>query len=377
MSLLVGCAALPDFPEQGSGQWRPKPEIGPQAGPQPQVPNAPGLPGTPQEPGSPQGSPPSPPGPPRGCDDPDPAVVATCLEPITAIAVLPGGRSALVAERGGRILRVEKGVDPVEVASVQVDAAGEAGLSGLALSPSYGEDELIFAYVTTASENRVLRIAPGDEPKPVLAGIPRGSSGNSGALGIDGTGALMVATGDAGDPRSATDPASLAGKVLRIDTSGEAADDNPDPASRVVAAGLHAPTGMCSGAVAGSTWITDDDGDRDLLHRVVPGQPLGEPEWVWPERPGASGCTVMQGRAQVPLADTASIFALGLGPDGSFVGQPQTVPLPRYGRISAAAAGGGGVVWLGTSNTDGGKPISSDERVLRLPNIVGGGGGRD
>ncbi len=374
MLLLAGCAALPEFPEHGSGQWRPKPEVGSPAGPQPQVPNAPGLPGTPEEPGSPQGPPP---GPPRGCDDPDPAVVATCLEPITAIAVLPGGRSALVAERGGRILRVEKGVDPVEVASVQVDAADEAGLSGLALSPSYGEDELIFAYVTTAGENRVLRIAPDDRPKPVLTGIPRGPSGNSGALGIDGSGALLVATGDAGDPRSAADPASLAGKVLRIDTSGEPAADNPDPDSRVVGAGLHAPTGMCSDAVEGSTWITDDDGDRDLLHRVVPGQPLDEPEWVWPDRPGASGCTVMQGRVQVALADTESIFALSLGPGGSFVGQPQTVPLPRYGRISAAAAGGGGVVWLGTSNTDGGKPISSDERVFRLLNIVGGGGGRD
>ncbi len=374
MLLLVGCAALPEFPEQSSGQWRPKPAIGPQAGPQPQLPNAPGLPGTPEGPPSPQGPPP---GPPRGCDDPDPAVVATCLEPISAIAVLPGGRSALVAERRGRILRVEKGVDPVEVASLQVDTAGGGGLTGLALSPSYGEDELIFAYVTTADDNRVLRIAPGDVPKPVLTGIPRGPSGNSGALGVDGSGAVMVATGNAGDPRSATDPESLAGKVLRIDTSGEPAEGNPDPTSRVVAAGLHAPTGMCNDAVDGSTWITDNDDDRDLLHRVVPGQPLDEPEWTWPAGPGASGCAVMQGRVQVALADTGSIFALGLGPGGSFVGQPQTIPLPRYGRISAAAAGGGGVVWLGTSNKDGGQPISSDERVFRLLNVVGGGGGRD
>lgn len=374
MLLLGGCAALPEFPEQGSGQWRPKPEIGVQEGPQPQVPNAPGLPGTPEGPGSPQGAPP---GPPRGCDDPDPAVVATCLEPITAIAALPGGRSALVAQRDGRILRVEKGLDPVEVASLQVDAAGEGGLSGLALSPSYDEDELVFAYVATPGENRVVRIAPGDAPKPVLAGIPHGPSGNSGALGVDGSGALVVATGDAGDPRLATDPESLAGKVLRIDTSGEPAEGNPDPTSPIVAAGLHAPTGMCSDAVDGSTWITGSDGDRDLLHRVVPGQPLDEPAWTWPDRPGASGCAVMQGRVQVALTDAGSIFALSLGPGGSFVGQPQTIPLPRYGRISAAAAGGSGVVWLGTSNKAGGQPISSDERVFHLVNIVGSGGGRD
>lgn len=374
MLLLGGCAALPEFPERGSGQWRLKPEVGPQAGPQPQVPNAPGLPETPEEPGTLQGPPP---GPPRGCDDPDPAVVATCLEPISAIAVLPDGRSALVSERGGRILRVEKGVDPVEVASLPVDASNGGGLTGLALSPSYAEDQLIFAYVTTPEDNRVVRIAPDDEPKPVVMGIPRGPSGNSGALGLDGTGALIVATGDAGDPGSATDPASLAGKVLRIDTSGDPAGDNPDPTSPVVAAGLYAPSGLCSDPADGGTWITGNDGSRNLLHRVVPGEPLGEPEWTWPDHPGASGCAVMQGRMQVALADVGSIFALNLGPDGSFVGQPQTIPLPRYGRITAAAAAGDGMVWLGTSNKDGGKPISSDERVFHLVNIVGGGGGRD
>ncbi|MQA14156.1 MAG: glucose dehydrogenase [Pseudonocardiaceae bacterium] len=372
MLLLSGCGQLPEFPEQGSGKWRPKPEIGSPAGPQPQVPGAPGLPEAPEGPGRPQGPPP---GPPDGCNDPDPAVVATCLEPVSAIAVLPGGRSALVAERRtGRILRVEKGVEPVVVATLEVDATGDGGLTGLALSPSYAEDELIFAYVTASSGNQVVRIAPGDVPKPVLTGIPRGSSGNSGALGTDPGGALVVATGDAGDPSSAADPGSLAGKVLRIDTSGEPAGDNPDPDSPVVASGLHSPSGLCLDPRGGTTWVTDSSGSRDLLRRVVPGEPLGPPAWTWPQRPGASGCAVAQGRIQVALTDTASIFALTIGPGATFVGQPQTIPLPRYGRISAATAGENGVVWLGTANKDGGRPIPSDERVFHLIDIVGGGG---
>lgn len=375
MLVLGGCAALPEFPEQRSGAWRPKPDIGPQAGPQPQVPNAPGLPELPQPPpDTPQGAPPAPP---RGCDDPDPAVVATCLQPITSIAVLPGARSALVAERGGRILRVERDADPVEVATLAVDTTGGGGLTGLALSPSYPEDELIYGYVTTPEENKVVRIVPDDVPKTVLSGIPRGPSGNSGALGVDPSGALIVATGDAGDPGAAGDPTSLAGKVLRIDTSGKPAEGNPDPASPVIASGLYAPSGICTDPVDGGIWITGSDGDRDLLQHVVAGQPLAEPEWTWPQAPGASGCAVVQGRMQVALADAASVFALDLGPGGSFVGQPQTIPLPRYGRITAAAAGGGGVVWLGTSNTDGGQPISSDERVFQLVDVLGGGGGRD
>lgn len=375
MLVLGGCGALPEFPEQGSGTWRPQPDFGPQTGPQPQVPNAPELPELPQPPpDTPQGAPPAPP---RGCDDPDPAVVATCLQPVTAIAVLPGGRSALVAERSGRIVRVERGADPVEVATLPVDTTGGGGLTGLALSPSYDEDELIYAYITTADENKVVRVVPGDVPKTVLSDIPRGPSGNSGALAVDPSGALIVATGDAGNPRSAGDPTSLAGKVLRIDTFGEPAEGNPDPDSPVIASGLHAPSGICTDPVDGSTWITGSDGDRDLLQHVVAGQPLAEPEWTWPQRPGASGCAVVHGRMQIALAGTASIFALDLGPGGSFVGKPQTIPLPHYGRITAAAAGGGGVVWLGTSNTAGGQPISSDERVFQLVDVLGGGGGRD
>ena len=367
VALLAGCAALPEFAERGSGQWRPKPEIGPQADLQPQVPRSPGSPG---------GAPDSPPGEPEGCDDPDPAVVATCLAPVSAIAVLPGGQSALVAERTGRIVRVEQGVPPVEIATLAVDAAGDGGLTGLVLSPSYVEDELIFAYVTTSTGNEVVRFAPGDSPKPVVTGIPRGASNNAGALGLDGTGALLVATGDGGDPAADTDPGSLAGKVLRVDTSGAPASTNPDPGSPVVASGLRAPGGLCTDPLTGTSWVTDTDTDAggDVLRRVVPGQPLGAPAWTWRDRPGAAGCVVAQGRVQVALTDRAAMFVLGLGPDEQFVGEPRTVPLEHYGRVSAAAIGpGSAVVWLGTVNTEGDAPIASDERVFQLFELAGGG----
>jgi glucose/arabinose dehydrogenase len=364
--LLAGCAALPEFAERGSGHWRPKPEIGPLADLQPQVPGSPGFPGGPPE---------SPPGKPEGCNDPDPAVVATCLAPVSAITVLPGGQSALVAERTtGRIMRVERGTAPVEIATLAVDAAGDGGLTGLALSPSYVEDELVFAYVSTSTGNEVVRFAPGDPPKPVLTGIPRGESGNAGALGLDGTGALLIGTGDGGDPAASTDPGSLAGKVLRVDTSGAPVSTNPDPGSPVVASGLRAPGGLCTDPMTGTSWVTDTDTGGDVLRRVVPGQPLGAPAWTWPDRPGADGCAVVQNRVQVALTDRAAMFVLGLGPGEQFVGEPRTVPLEHYGRVSAAAIEpGSAVVWLGTVNTEGGSPIASDERVFQLLEVTGGG----
>ena len=82
----------------------------------------------------------------------------------------------------------------------------------------------------------------------------------------------------------------------------------------------------------------------------------------------------MQNRVQVALTDRAAMFVLGLGPGEQFVGEPRTVPLAHYGRVSAAALGPGSpVVWLGTVNTEGAAPIPSDERVFQLFEVAGGG----
>jgi len=374
-TLLAGCAS---FPDSGPRDWREKPELDVQAGPQPQVP---GVPPQNPRPGQPPDQQPNgPPAEPQGCVDPDPQVVATCLTSVTAIAVLPGGVAALVAERStGRVLRVEQDAEPVEITRLPVDpTAADGGVTGLALSPSYHEDELIYAYVTTATDNRVLRIAPGgDPPKPVLTGIPRGVTGNAGALATDGKGALVVATGDAGLPAAADDPASLAGKVLRIDGFGAAAKDNPDPASRVVASGLHNPGGLCVDPAEGTTWVTDRPGPRDMLYRVQPGKPLASPAWSWPERPGVAGCVAVPGLVAVSLTAGASLFALRPGPDGMFTGKPETTLKNTYGRLHAAALGPDGLLWLGTTNRIGGAPVSSDDRVIRIQPPASGGGGVD
>jgi glucose/arabinose dehydrogenase len=370
--LLVGCAS---FPDSNPRDWREKPELE-VAGPQPQVPGQ-------QQPGPQQGAPPGeggPPGEPQGCVDPDPQVIATCLTSVTAIAVLPGGQAALVAERStGRILRVEQGQDPVEIAVLPVDpAAVDGGVTGLMLSPSYVEDELIYAYLTTATDNRVVRIAPGgDPPKPILTGIPRGLTGNGGALSADLRGAILVATGDAGVPTAAADPTSLAGKVLRIDAFGAAARDNPTATSRVLASGLHNPGGVCVDPTDGATWVTDRPGERDVLLRVEPGAALGAPSWTWPDRPGVAGCVAVPGLLAVALTAGAGVFVLRPGPQGGFTGKPDTVLKNTYGRLHATALGPDGLLWLGTVNKAGGTPISSDDRVLRIQPPAAGGGGID
>ncbi|HET9254095.1 MAG TPA: PQQ-dependent sugar dehydrogenase [Pseudonocardiaceae bacterium] len=369
---LCSCSITPAFPDRTARAFHPKLEAGSEAGPRPEIP----PPARPPGPGAPgRGAP----GPPQGCTDPDPQVVATCLEPISALVVLPGSAPVgLAAERAtGRILRVQRQRPNQEVTTLAVDPAGDGGLTGLTLSPSYSEDELIYAYITTAVDNRVVRIAPGDLPKPVLAGIPRGATGNAGTLAVDTHGMLLVATGDAGNPAAAADPASLAGKVLRIDTFGRPAPGNPG-GSKVLASGLHSPGGLCVDPLTNELWITDQMSDHDLLHRTQPGQPLGRAVWSWPGGSGAAGCVVMLGRIQVTFTSGAPIFALGIGPNGTFIGPPLRIPLERYGRIAAAALSPDGqAMWLGTVNKTGGKRISSDDRVFILPDLVGPGGGHD
>ncbi len=368
---VTGCAK---FPEAAPRDWHDKPDLGVEAAPQPHLPGV--TSDNPDAPGQPPAS--GPPDAPRGCADPDPQVVATCLEPTSAVAVLPDGQAALVAERTtGRVVRVEKGKPPVTLATFPVDPVGGGGLTGLALSPSYEEDDLIYAYVTTPTDNRVLRFAVGDVPKPVLTGIPRGTSDNAGALTAAPDGTLLVATGDAGDPRAAATPGSLAGKVLRVDGFGKPAKDDPGPGSPVLASGLHAPGGMCSDPATATSWVTDRTATRDVLYRVSAG-PLLTPAWTWPDRPGVAGCAAAPGMLAVALTGASGLFVLHPTPDGRFVGSPQTVLAGTYGRLSGAALASDSLVWLGTANKGAGGPVvSSDDRVLRIRPPTGGGTGID
>jgi glucose/arabinose dehydrogenase len=369
--LLAGCA---QFDDTAAGQtFAPAPQLTPQAGPTPQLPEFDGgSVGGPPGGGSP--TPPTPIPPPQGCKDFDPAVIATCLDTVSAVAGLPFDGTtpaALAGERtSGRILQVAAGKDPVEFAKVPVTAAGDGGLTGLALSPSYPEDQLVFAYVTTATDNRVLRIAKGQAPKPVLVGIPKGSTGNRGTITADSKGALLVATGDAGNPAAAADPNSLAGKVLRIDTSGKPAQGNPTAGSPVFASGLHAPGGLCQSADGSRLWVTDQTADKDVIYRLQPGKPLTVPTWTWPDKPGVAGCADFSNYLAVATSIAGNVQNLPINPDGSVSGKPGVAndgkTGPSYGRLAGMSMITPDLAVAGTVNKDGGTPVSSDDRVVLL-----------
>src|SRR6476469_5172099 len=194
--VLSGCAR---FDSAQSQPFTTKPEM------------APGPSSTPPPP------PPLPPKPfPKAC--PAPGVMQGCLESTSGLIMLPDSQSALVAERTtGAVKEVSTRAEPKVKMVIPVDPSGDGGLMDIVMSPTYSQDRLMFAYVSTPTDNRVIRIADGDVPKPILTGIPKGSTGNMGALIFTSPTTLMVLTGDAGDPAQGLDPNSMAGKLLRIE----------------------------------------------------------------------------------------------------------------------------------------------------------------
>ncbi|MFC4000571.1 PQQ-dependent sugar dehydrogenase [Prauserella oleivorans] len=376
--LLSGCA---EFDDSAAGQnWTPAPELTPEAGPQPELPEA-GTPAVPSEPSPSETSVP----PPNGCTDFDKAVIATCLDTVAAVAALPTDGSVISAlageRRSGRVFLVGSEGDKTEFARIDVDPSGDGGLTGLALSPTYAEDGLVYAYITTPTDNRVVRFAQGQPAKPVLTGIPKGPSGNRGALLADGSGALLVATGNAGNPATARDPGSLAGKVLRIDGSGKPAEGNPTPGSPVLASGLTTPGGLCKTTDGARLWVTDQGPRQDALYRIERGKPLTVPAWTWPDKPGVTGCADWTDVIAVATEGAGNVQNLPLTEDGSVGGKPQTTMDgdngSSYGKLGSLDPVTPDVAVAGTINKDGGEPVSSDDRVVLIVRQPASGSGRD
>jgi glucose/arabinose dehydrogenase len=298
---------------------------------------------------------------PKEC--PAPGVMQGCLESTSGLLMGITGKTALVAERTtGVVKEVSVSAEPTVRTTIPVDGSGDGGLMDIALSPTYSQDRLMYAYISTPTDNRVVRIADGDTPKDLLTGIPKGAVGNSGSLLFTSPTTLVVQTGDAGDPGLAADPRSLAGKVIRIEQPTTV--DQAPPTTAL--SGLGAGGDMCLDPIDKSLYVTDRAPAGDRLQRIGPdGQ--ASVVWTFPDRPGVAGCAALEGTILVNLVNTKQTVAVRLSPaSGAVTDEPEVVRQDRHGHAWALAVSPDGNIWGATVNRTAGDAEKLDDVVFPL-----------
>ena len=108
--------------------------------------------------------------------------------------------------------------------------AGEGGLLGLAVSPNYARDRLVYAYLTTARDNRIVRFRLGGRPRAIVTGIRRGVIHNGGRIAFGPDGKLYAGVGD--DGRHGPRPGPRLARTARSCGSTRTAASRPTTRSR-------------------------------------------------------------------------------------------------------------------------------------------------
>jgi glucose/arabinose dehydrogenase len=306
------------------------------------------------------------------------------LEVPWGVDFLPDGAAVVTERISGRVLRVTPGGGTSELGTIpDVVPQGEAGLLGVAVSPTYDEDRTLFFYVTTAEDNRVLRAeVDGDRlgaTRVVLDGIPNGFIHDGGRIAFGPDGRLYVSTGETGDPELAQDPDSLAGKILRITADGGPAPGNPDPDSPVWSMGHRNVQGLAWDD-RGRLWASEFGASTwDELNLVEKGGNYGwpevegtgggpefiDPQLVWPvEEASPSGLAYADGRLWMGALRGQRLWRIDVSGDGR-AARPTAYFTGDAGRLRTVATAPDGTLWVTTSNRDGrGDPADVDDRIL-------------
>lgn len=318
--------------------------------------------------------------------------IAKDLESPWGVAPLPGGDLLVASRDKGTISRVAAATGKVTpIGKVPgVAPGGEGGLLGLALSPSYASDRMVYAYFTTESDNRVARMRydeqrdPGQQlgaPDTVFRGIPKGLVHNGGRIAFGPDKMLYAGTGETGDTGLAQDKKSLGGKILRMTPDGQPVHGNPEADSVVYSYGHRNVQGLAwdkdkrlwAAEFGQNTW--------DELNLIEPGANYG-----WPEAEGKAGRPGLRDPVAVWKTDEASpsgiawaqgsVWMAGLKGERLWriplagaapVAEPEAFLTGKYGRLRTVIALGGDRLLLVTSETDGrGSPEAGDDRILTL-----------
>ncbi|WP_079134038.1 sorbosone dehydrogenase family protein [Streptomyces sp. EN23] len=325
-------------------------------------------------------------------------VVSTLTENLKSpwgLAALPGGDLLVSSRDEGTIHRIdgESGKQTLLGSVPGVAPAGEGGLLGLAVSSTFGADQLVYAYFTTTSDNRIVRMSYDEKrpagqqlgaPDTVLRGIPKGSIHNGGRIAFGPDKMLYAGTGEAGNTELSQDKESLAGKILRMTPDGEPVHGNPEGDSVVYSYGHRNVQGLAWDAEK-RLWAAEfGQNTWDELNLIEPGGNYGWPEvegrkgedgfidpvaqWKTSEA-SPSGIAYAEGSIWMAGLRGERLWRIPLSGEkaGEPLADPQAFLAEEHGRLRTVVSAGGDRLWLLTSNTDGrGTVQDGDDRILQV-----------
>jgi glucose/arabinose dehydrogenase len=185
----------------------------------------------------------------------EPVNLLTLATPVFLTHAGDGSGRIFVVERAGRIQLVKNGTLQItpfldisdQVRSTANIGGGEEGLLSIAFPPDYAERQRFYVYYTQMDGDNVVArfdtsanpdLADSDSEEAILElAHPVLNTHNGGQLAFGPDGYLYLAPGDGGgvgDPdENAQNPASLLGKILRIDVEAKIPTSTPNVPNRL------------------------------------------------------------------------------------------------------------------------------------------------
>ena len=314
------------------------------------------------------------------------------------VAFAPDGRMFLT-ERPGNVLVFESGAPGARrlghYSLPDVRAQGESGLMGIALDPDFATNGALYVCASRTDQgawvNQVLRLkATGNEVAfdgyVIRTGMRAAAAHDGCTLRFGPDGKLWVSMGESTLANLAQDPASLNGKILRVNTDGSIPSDNPvlpgrSAPSAIWTWGHRNPQGLAFQPGTGFVFEVEHGADtHDEINLLERGANYG-----WPRVEGPAGQAQYRdplwSSGNVTIANSGATFVSGAmwgtwsgslftsqlkemdlrryAVDGTKVTAAEILLDRRYGRLRAAVLGPDGALYLTTSNGPG-------DRVIRV-----------
>jgi len=223
---------------------------------------------------------------PNGMNDSDfeVEVLITGLDTPWAIDFLPDNR-LIFTERPGRI-NIFDGKNTIRVAQIPISEVQESGLLGIAVDPSFENNNFIYLFYSykegEKTLNRISRFTLKNNKISnefiLLDAFPGAWFHDGGRLKFGPDGKLYATTGDAAIPDFSQDLDSLAGKILRLNKDGSIPDDNPFN-NLVYSYGHRNPQGIAWHPATGVLFAAEHGPSKnDELNLIEAGKNYGWPE---------------------------------------------------------------------------------------------------